>query len=382
MRIKAIQINGKWYVRLSWQGKRKFFRAGNSEEEAHKIASDFQVLVEVEGEEKALSRFGRKKKPRDTVKTYAEQYMRRLVTTDLKETTINRYQGDLLNHIIPHFGNIELCDITRPMLKDFLTKKVDSGLKRDTVRNIVAALSTMLTEAMDDGLIDANPALRLGKFYRRAKKNREEPDPFSREEARISLEGLRKKFPEYYEFFLCMYRTGVRPGEATVLKVTDLDFRHDSIMVERNLPSNPSIKKITTTKGKRKREVEMDSTLKQALQEMLKRRREEYMAKGQNKIPEWLFCHEATSMRDIKNWQNNYPKCWKRVLAAVEIRYRSPGHMRHTFASLNLSESKHLLWVSAQLGHKDPDVTLKKYAKWMPKEEGKKARLRRTREGK
>jgi integrase len=270
----------------------------------------------------------------------------------------------------------------RLLLKEFLSEKVDSGLKRDTVRNIVAALSTMLTEAMDDGLINANPALRLGKYYRRAKKNREEPDPLSREEASISLEGLREKFPEYYEFFLCMYCTGMRPGEATVLKVTDLDFHHNSIVVERNLPSNPSIKEITTTKGKRKREVEMDSTLKLALQEMLKRRREEYMAKGQNKIPEWLFCHEASCMREIKNWQNNYPKRWKRLLAAVQIRYRSPGQMRHTFASLNLSEGKPLLWASAQLGHKDSSVTLKKYATWMPKEEGKDARLKRTREGK
>jgi integrase len=239
---------------------------------------------------------------------------------------------------------------------------VDSGLKRDTVRNIVAALATMLTEAMDDGLINANPALRLGKYYRRAKKNREEPDPFSREEVRIILEGLRKKFPEYYEFFLCMYRAGVRPGEGTVLMVTDLDFRYDTILVERNLPSNPSIKEITTTKSKRRREVEMDSTLKLALQEMLKRRREEYMAKGQNRIPEWLFCHEAGSMRELKNWQNRYRKCWKRLLTAVEIRYRSPGQMRHTFTSLTLSEGKPLLWVS--------------------KEEGKKARLKITKEGK
>jgi len=152
MGIKSVQIDGKWYVRLSWQGKRKFFRAGDTEEEATKIANDFRVLSEIEGEEKALERYGRKKaQKQDTVKDYAEKYMRMLVTMDLKPTTINRYKGDLVNHIIPYFGNFEIGGITRPMLKKFLSDKVDSGLKRDTVRNIVAALSTMLTEAMDDG---------------------------------------------------------------------------------------------------------------------------------------------------------------------------------------------------------------------------------------
>ena len=252
------------------------------------------------------------------------------------------------------------------MLKDFLAEKVDSGLKRDSVRNIVASLSAMLTEAMDDGLINANPALKMGKFYRRAEKVQDGPDPFSREEAKICLEGLRMKFPEYYELFLTMYLTGMRPGEATVLKVDDLDFRHNRILVERNLPSNPQIKEITTTKSKRERWVEMDKELTVALFGLIKRRREAYLAKGKSKIPEWLFCHEAESMEDLKNWQNNYSKHWRRTLKAVMVRHRPPKQMRHTFASCYLSEGKPLLWVAAQLGHRDPNVTLRRYAKWMP----------------
>jgi len=41
--------------------------------------------------------------------------------------------------------------------------------------------------------------------------------------------------------------------------------------------------------------------------------------------------------------------------------------LRHTYASLLLSEGVPLLYVSQQLGHAKPTTTLKHYAKWMPR---------------
>jgi len=39
--------------------------------------------------------------------------------------------------------------------------------------------------------------------------------------------------------------------------------------------------------------------------------------------------------------------------------------MRHTFASLLLSDGVPILYVSRQLGHRDPSITLHVYAHWM-----------------
>ena len=373
--MSAVKIRkddkGRWWVRVDHNQKRISKRA-KDEQDAQEIAHDIEALIRRKGET-AIKDLSRKRKlGRETVKSYAETWKKRLAQSNLKISTVNSYEGILENHLVPYLGDVALEDINRPMLKDFLAEKVESGLSRDSVRLIVATLSVILTEAMDDGVIDANPAHRLGKFYGKAPKKRDRPDPFSLGEVAFILGGLKQKFPEYYEFVLTLHLTGMRPGEAVVLKVSDLDFRQDLIRVERNLPSNPSVKKITTTKSKRPRDVEMDANLKAELRSMLKRRKEEYLGKGRSEIPEWLFCHEATSMKDLKNWQNNFRQRWKRLLVSVQVRHRGPGHMRHTFASLNLSEGKPLLWVSAQLGHRDGDVTLKKYASWMPRTKSRK----------
>ena len=43
-----------------------------------------------------------------------------------------------------------------------------------------------------------------------------------------------------------------------------------------------------------------------------------------------------------------------------------PYDLRHTFASILLSDGVPLLYVSKQLGHSKPDTTLKYYARWIP----------------
>ena len=40
--------------------------------------------------------------------------------------------------------------------------------------------------------------------------------------------------------------------------------------------------------------------------------------------------------------------------------------MRHTFASLLLQEGAPITYVSQQLGHRDPSITLRVYAHWLP----------------
>lgn len=44
----------------------------------------------------------------------------------------------------------------------------------------------------------------------------------------------------------------------------------------------------------------------------------------------------------------------------------SPYDLRHTCASLLLSEGVPLLYVAQQLGHAKPTITLKYYACWIP----------------
>ena len=57
------------------------------------------------------------------------------------------------------------------------------GLKVSTVRGIVRTLSTILSQAVDDELLPANPAMRMGKYLRQADDPEPTIDPFTKDEA-------------------------------------------------------------------------------------------------------------------------------------------------------------------------------------------------------
>jgi integrase len=59
-------------------------------------------------------------------------------------------------------------------------------------------------------------------------------------------------------------------------------------------------------------------------------------------------------------------KAFNRMLDAAGLHRRGPHQMRHSFASLLLSDGVPILYVSRQLGHRDPSITLRVYAHWMP----------------
>ncbi len=44
---------------------------------------------------------------------------------------------------------------------------------------------------------------------------------------------------------------------------------------------------------------------------------------------------------------------WKPTLKRLDIQYRNLYQMRHSFASLMISNGEDILWVSHMLGHKD-----------------------------
>jgi len=61
-------------------------------------------------------------------------------------------------------------------------------------------------------------------------------------------------------------------------------------------------------------------------------------------------------------------RAWKRALQAASVRYRSPGQLRHAFASIMLSRNAPLLHVQRQGGWRSAAVLLRVYARWMPQE--------------
>ena len=59
---------------------------------------------------------------------------------------------------------------------------------------------------------------------------------------------------------------------------------------------------------------------------------------------------------------------WQKALKTLNIEHRTLYNMRHTFASMMISSGEDILWVSSMLGHKNANITLQVYAKYIKSE--------------
>ena len=73
---------------------------------------------------------------------------------------------------------------------------------------------------------------------------------------------------------------------------------------------------------------------------------------------------------DIKRIRTTH---WTKVLKECDLFYRPIYHTRHTFATLMLENREDILWVSNMLGHTDSTMTLSRYAKYVKRDDKKRA---------
>lgn len=52
-----------------------------------------------------------------------------------------------------------------------------------------------------------------------------------------------------------------------------------------------------------------------------------------------------------------------------EIKYRNPYQIRHTFASMLVSQGENTFKIAKYLGHKDTEMVTKIYGKYVPEDE-------------
>jgi integrase len=105
----------------------------------------------------------------------------------------------------------------------------------------------------------------------------------------------------------------------------------------------------------------MSRQLRAELRLWRRRQRVLWLKHGQP-FPEWVFASVIGTALD----ESNARKRFNRLLDAADLHRRGPHQMRHTFASLLLQGGAAITYVSRQLGHKDPSITLRVYAHWTP----------------
>jgi integrase len=394
--VKFVSNRNAWFVFIRHRGERA---AKKCLDEQHAHDTQKAVMTAITAGQFDISALKASRAPEKkesevvpTLKSFFEETMNPLWEASLVRSTSQRYELCFRIHILPELGDLLITKLSRDRVKKFVAllmkkpamkrthsekaqaEEPERKLSKDSIRNIVAALRGALSEAVEQGIIPANPASRLGRFYREAKQVREEVDPFTAEEIPLLLDSTLRHFGhDAYVLTLAAFHTGLRAGELAGLHWSDVDFRGRFLTVRRQFKDGSHRK----TKTKKTRKVDVSDALLQELETLKKRRQAEYLSRGKNQIPDWVFMspgqivwedgkpvgHMEGSPVDMNGFRN---RVFWRACDKAEIRRRRFHDARHTFASILLMQGESPAYVRDQLGHSSIKMTVDVYGHFIP----------------
>jgi integrase len=175
---------------------------------------------------------------------YLEGYAR---ANRQKPSSIDSKQSHLSHHLIPRFGDKRLDELDNEQIQCLKAALADKSSK--TVNNILTTLNTLLSVAVQWGVLEQMPAkIRLLKVTRK------DAAFYDFDEYERLVEAAAKIGPEIHLQVLLGGDAGLRPGEVRALHWTSVDFRRQQLTIERNeykgqftLPKHDKIRRLPLT---------------------------------------------------------------------------------------------------------------------------------------
>jgi len=306
-----------------------------------------------------------------TLAQYAARWLERI---DVRPRTRSTHGDQLRRHILPVYGIWKLRELHRGHVKALLARKRAGGLAKNSVRLIRATLSVMLGDAVEDGILQTNPALGVARRGRRrdAVTDVERSDRvrvMTHEQLEAFLLCAARTLPRRTAtLFMTLADTGMRPSEALALRWAE-DFDSVARMmrvahsVEPGTVGGTGRGQLGPTKTGRMRRVDLTPRLIAALSGLQAEGEAEALAADTNPSP-WIFPATHPTEHGLTNYKH-VARTMRAVVHRAGLPQFTPYDFRHTYASQQLAAGAPPTYVAAQLGDSVATV-LRFYARWIP----------------
>lgn len=296
-----------------------------------------------------------------TVRQYFQTWLP-IARGRLAATTMRGYNSVIQTHILPAVGDKKLIHVNRGVVKEVLSRVLDADCRdgkysRGMVAKILATLRVMFADAVDDGTILQNPAMRLARRLN-LKTHDEYPRAMTLEQAGDFLAAAKSMSPQLHLAYTIYLNTGARLGEGLGFQISDLEGR--SLTVRRNL-TECGVQTKTGKTANAFRTIEIPQTLVDLILATLDGR------KARGVVSPWLMTTRLglpPSLNQIIAARQVIQKGMKRVLRQAGLPEHFSVHsLRHSFAQIHMDAGTELLWISRQLGHASIKITADIYGR-------------------
>jgi integrase len=159
-------------------------------------------------------------------KDFADMYLRNY--SMVKKRAWRSADRIYLNaNLIPYFGEYELAKINSLLIEQFITKRVNDGLRKSTINRDLSCLKKMFNKAIDWNYLSENPLKKVKMFSE--KDNVRDRILSEEEEARL----LEESSEHLRSIIVVALNTGMRLGEILNLQWNQVDLRNKRIQVEK-----------------------------------------------------------------------------------------------------------------------------------------------------
>lgn len=357
------RTDGRWEVRISGGidfatgHKMRVSRYASTEEEAVQALNQLRV------------QFGsscRKVSPM-LLGEWLDFWLQTYMISSLKQSTYASYQTYARVHFKPALGEVPLKSLSTRILQQFYNYKFEEeGLSPKSIRNMNLYLHKALSQALQEGLIDSNPA--SGVTLPRAR--RPQVEILTRDD---QAKLVRATYHHRYGVFVrLVLMTGLRMGELLGLRWEDIDFHSNMLHIQRtlnrlqkrDLPDTFSGNRteIVIQEPKTENSIRTIPLLPQLIKDLMTWRSLQEMdraAAGEQ--------YQDTGMI-VTNPMGGYiePRTFKKyydqILEIARLRHFTFHALRHTMASMLYFNGVDSVSISKRLGHAQVSTTANIYA--------------------
>ena len=290
------------------------------------------------------------RRPRVTFAEASAEWMKtqeqRVAVGDLRQRTLDIYEQGLRLHVLPELGNRQVKSITPDDLVAWHRRRQAEGYTADSIHAWWSPLRLVFAHAVRHDLLPANPADKL-LAHERPKAGQSRRRFLNRPE----IQQLLGAATDPYRLAIATgIFAGLRLGEVLALRWRDIDYGEGVIRVRAQLDRNGERSRLKTAAAHR------DVILMPQLARQFKQLRLAATHSGQDDL---IFATLTGRTIGHRNFA-------KRGVGKASARANLTGvtfhALRHTFASLLIDQGHDPVFVSRQLGHANPAITLRVYA--------------------
>lgn len=340
----------KWQVQISWydmHNKRQY--KTKSGFLTKRQAQEWANKMEVDKSEEHISN-------KDPV--FAEYFKDWYTTYKIpgkSKTTVVRYDT-IYKKLKETFGETKLSKITRHAYQVFITEYGEKHAK-DTVYKTNGSIRSCVADAIADGIIHTNFTQRINLTWNSERTRKIDYLSYSELQQLKNklLEGIKPTYISRYMLLTIMY-TGMRPGEIAVLTWDDIDFKNQTININKSY--NHDVGRVanyesddidkSTKNANSVRIIKVDQKFLDILSQLKQNDHERIFIGRDGTIP--------SSNAVNKTLRKMLKKC---DIDKPTFHFHS---LRHSHVALLLFKGVSLYAISKRLGHANMSTTVKKYA--------------------